>query len=217
VAVFFLLAGCKSNPANSKEKPVSEKAVPASQPQPVAQEKLPPPTRQDVQDAVHRVFGDDVVISSRISPAFIVGDFNGDEIQDVAVVVEPVAAKLGHINGEFANWTIQDANQFFLPAPGVHVVNPPVLKPAHVEKNEMLLAIIHGFGPSAWRSSDARQSYLVKHAAATFVGTSRSFSEKYIRAMKLSVQTDVIKARRNSKPGYFFWTGSNYAWHPENG
>ncbi len=211
-----LLAGCKKVDSSPAEKPVPAKVVQASQSRTAAQQP-PPATMQDVQETIHRIFGNDVVVSSRGKPAFIAGDFNGDEVQDLAVFVEPVAGKLGDINSELANWTIQDADQFFLPTPGAHTVTIPEIKPAHVEKDETLLAVIHGYGPTAWRNPQARQAYLVKHAAATFLGTSRSFSEKYIRDMKLAIQTDVIEARRNNKPGFLFWTGSNYAWHPKNG
>jgi hypothetical protein len=216
-AVLFPLAGCKKpNSSPAVEKPISASALPAPQTQPAGQQNVPPPTMRDVQETVHRIFGDDVVVSSREKVAFIAGDFNGDEVQDLAVFVEPVAEKLSDINSELANWTIQDADQFFLPTPGARVVNMPEIKLAHVEKDEILLAVIHGFGSTAWRNPQARQAYLVKHAAATFLGTSRSFSEKYIREMKLAIQTDVIEARRDKKFGFFFWTGSNYAWHPRN-
>ena len=220
LAILCLAQGCGKKDASSKtqiEKPVSSAAVNASQPQPVVKKKLPPPTMKDVEEAVQRIFGDDVIISARIKPVYIVGDFNGDQVEDLAVAVQPVSSKLQAINSEVASWIIQDADKFFLPNPGVHSVRMPEIQSPHVEKDEMLLAIIHGYGPSGWRNPDARQTYLVKHAAANFLGTERSFSEKYIREMKLAVQTDVIKANRDNKSGFLFWTGSNYAWHPNNG
>ena len=220
LAILCLVQGCGKKDASSKtqiEKPVSSATINASQPQPVVKKKLPPPTMQDVEQAVQRVFGDDVTISSRVKPVYVIGDFNGDEFEDLAVAVQPVAAKLDAINSQVANWIIQDADKFFVPNPGVHSVRVPEIQSPHVEKDETLLAIIHGYGPSGWRNPNARQTYLVKHAAANFLGTERSFSEKYIREMKLAVQTDVIKANRDNKSGFLFWTGSNYAWHPNNG
>lgn len=80
-----------------------------------------------------------------------------------------------------------------------------------------MLAIIHGYGPAGWRNLDARQAYLIKHAAATFQGTAPSLSEKAIRVMKLPVETEIIKEVRNNKKGFLFWTGGLYAWHPSEG
>ena len=184
---------------------------------PAQAEKLPPPTMKEVEEAVHRVLGDNVTVSSRIKPAFIVGDFNGDQVEDLAVAVEPVSAKMSELNNEFANWIVQDADDFFLPKPGVHAVVMPAPHVPHVEPGEVLLEVIHGFGPKGWRNPQARQVYLVKHAAANFLGTGRSFKEKYIREMKLIIETDVIKENRGHKSGFIFWTGSNYAWHSNNG
>ena len=66
-----------------------------------------------------------------------------------------------------------------------------------------------------WRS--ARQAYIVKHAAATLLGTAPSVSQKAIRAMHLPQETDIIKQVRNNKKGFLFWTGGVYAWHPSEG
>jgi hypothetical protein len=86
-----------------------------------------------------------------------------------------------------------------------------------VAKGEEVLAIIHGVGAKGWRDSDARQAYIVKHAAATLLGTAPSISQKAIRIMHLPFPTDIIKQVRNNKKGFLFWTGGVYAWHPSEG
>jgi hypothetical protein len=218
-AIIALLQGCAKK---DSVKPQAEKAIAATvvnggQPQPGVKEKLPPPTMKEVEEAAHRVLGDDIVISSKLKPVYIVGDFNGDDVEDLAIAVEPVKSRLSDINGEFANWIIQDADKFFLPDPHAHVVKMPEVQEPKVQAGETLLLVVHGYGPTGWRNPAARQTYLVKHAAANFLGTGRSFREKYIREMKLTIETDVIKENRDSKQGFLFWTGSNYAWHPNNG
>lgn len=216
-----LLQGCSKKADSSKpaktEKPVGAVIVNPGDPVPGQAGKLPPPTMKEVEEAAHRVLGDNVVISSKVQPAFIVGDFNGDHVQDLAVAVEPVSGKLAELNNEFSNWIVQDADDFFLPKPNVRTVKMPEPHVPHVEAGDVLLEIIHGFGPQAWRNPQARQVYLVRHAANTFLGTGRSFKEKYIREMKLIIETDVIKEDRGRKSGFIFWTGSNYAWHSNNG
>ena len=133
------------------------------------------------------------------------------------MIARPAASKLDDVNNELANWTIQDADKAFIPPPGKKVVVPPKQERPRVEPGEQVLAIIHGFGPTGWRNPDARQAYIVKHAAASLQGTAPSISQKAIRAMKLPVETEIIKEIRNNKKGFLFWTGGAYAWHPEQG
>ncbi|HEY7405931.1 MAG TPA: hypothetical protein VIB39_20565 [Candidatus Angelobacter sp.] len=221
ITVFVLcaLAGCSSKNSNGQiEKAI---AVPTPQSSPVAGStpaaKLPPPTQAEVEAAFHRVFGDDLTIDARNHQSFIVGDFNGDESEDLAIIARPAAGKLSDVNSELSNWIIQDADKAFIAAPGKTVVVPPHQERPRVESGEEVLAIIHGYGPQGWRNPDARQAYLVKHAAATLLGTAPSLSQKALRAMKLPYETDIINQVRNNKKGFLFWTGGVYAWHPSEG
>ncbi len=218
-AALTALQACNhsSNGAVPAEKPI---AVATPQPSPAASPtatpKLPPPSQAEVEAALHRVFGDDLVAIAN-SQSFIAGDFNGDQSEDLAVIARPAVSKLDDVNNELANWTIQDADKAFIPPPGKKVVVPPKQERPRVEPGEQVLAIIHGFGPSGWRNPDARQAYIIKHAAASFQGTAPSVSQKAIRAMKLPVETEIIKEIRDNKKGFLFWTGGAYAWHPEQG
>jgi hypothetical protein len=219
-AVFITLGGCsnKSSSAQPVEKPIA-----ASAPQPSAAQKatpavkLPPPTQAEVESAFHRVFGDDLITNAANRQSFIVGDFNGDESEDIAIIAHPAPGKLDEVNSEFSNWIVQDADKAFIAPAGKAVVVPPRQARPHIEPGEEVLAIIHGFGPQGWRNPDARQAYLIKHAAATFAGTAPSLSQKAIRAMKLPLETEIIKQVRNNKKGFLFWTGGVYAWHPSEG
>jgi len=221
VVLATLLLGCKqSGPKNNNnvEKPIPVTAVPV-QKTPEAQPDLPPapPTAADAASALQRIFGGDLVLEQGIRPAFIAGDFNGDDSQDLAVIVRPAPGKLQDLNSELANWIIQDANNYFIPPSGQHTVAlPPVASPK-VAEGEELLAIIHGHGPQGWRNASALQAYLVKHAAATFVGKSPSIAQKSIRQMHLPVKTEIIEEIRSNKKGFLFWTGQAYAWHPNQG
>jgi hypothetical protein len=219
VAAVPLLAGCNNRAKIEAqiEKPISAAAIPTPAPASKPVPKLPPPTQAEVEAAFHRIFGDDLAAQRGPVPFFIVGDFNGDESEDVAILARPAPGKLDDINSELSNWIIQDADKAFIPAGNKAVVTPPVVKRPSIEKGEVVLAIIHGVGPGGWRNPDARQTYIVKHAAATFRGIAPSVSQKAIRAMKLPVETDIIKEVRNNKKGFLFWTGSLYAWHPEQG
>ena len=214
-------AGCTSNHAQNVEKPI---AVATPQPTPTASAvlppKLPPPTKAQVKEAVSRVFGEALIAqveNAGGTATFIVGDFNGDQSEDLAVIARPAPGKLDEVNNELSNWILQDADKAFIPVPTKSVVVPPHQARPHVERGEQLLAIIHGVGPEGWRNPEARQAYIVKHAAATFEGTAPSISQKAIRVMHLPVETEIIKEVRNGRKGFLFWTGGVYAWHPSEG
>jgi hypothetical protein len=217
-ALFAALPGCNSSKQElAVEKPIiAAKTSPSPAAAATPMPKLPPPAQAEVEAAFHRVFGDDLVADFSDPQSFIAGDFNGDQSEDIAIIARPARGKLGDINNELANWIIQDADKAFIPPPSATgKVTPPAQKRPQIQANEEVLAIIHGFGPKGWRNADARQAYLVKHAAATFVGTAPSISQKAIRAMRLPVETEIIQEVRNNKKGFVFWTGGLYAWHPE--
>ena len=220
-SVLAALPGCTSNHAQNVEKPI---AVATPQPTPTASPvlppKLPPPTKAQVKEAVSRVFGEALIAqveNAGGTATFIVGDFNGDQSEDLAVIARPAPGKLDEVNNELSNWILQDADKAFIPVPTKSVVVPPHQARPHVERGEQLLAIIHGVGPEGWRNPEARQAYIVKHAAATFEGTAPSISQKAIRVMHLPVETEIIKEVRNGRKGFLFWTGGVYAWHPSEG
>jgi hypothetical protein len=218
VILLLLLSilGCesKNKPGTLVERPISTpQPAPPSAATPAAPPKLPPPIAAEVQAACARVFGDVLVIDCTRRQNFIVGDFNGDGSQDLAVIVRPARGKLAEINSELANWTIQDADKAFVPTPGQRVVRMEKPAAAKMMEGESVLAIIHGYGAKGWRDPAARQAYLVKHAAATFQGTAPSISQKAIRAMHLPVETEIIQEMRGRKKGFLFWTGGLYAWH----
>lgn len=207
-----LFSGCKSSAPPRVEQPVTVAApAPRVEPEPA---KLGAPTIGDVKTAIQRVFGDDVVLSSAF-PAFISGDLNGDGFEDLAVVVHPAPGKLGDINNELSNWILFDADKYFIAPMGKSVVIPPVIARPRIEEED-ILAVIHGHGPNGWRNPEARQSYLVKHAAANYSGKVSSLSEKKIRGLKLAVKSEVLKGERNHRKGFLFWTGTAYAWQDAN-
>jgi hypothetical protein len=215
--LFVLGCGKRNAPSEARfEEPIPESTPQAEKaPEPAA--PTPPPTASEVIAALRRVFGDDLIIDRSSRPAFIAGDFNGDTIQDLAVIVRVAPGKLPDINSELANWTIQDADHFFVPSPDKSVVAVPVIAAAKITEGEEVLAIIHGVGREGWRNPAARQAYLVKHAAASLLGTSPSVAQKSIRAMRLPVESEIIHELRRNRKGFIFWTGSQYAWHPAKG
>ena len=220
-AILAALPGCTSNQAQNIEKPIAAATLqPTPAASPAVPPKFPPPTKAQIKEAVSRAFGEALipqVEDAGGAATFIVGDLNGDQSEDLAVIARPAPGKLDEVNNELSNWIVQDADKAFIVPTGKAVVVPPKQARPRVERGEQLLAIIHGVGPEGWRNPQARQAYLLKHAAATFEGTAPSVSQKAIRTMRLPVETEIIREIRNGKKGFLFWTGGVYAWHPSEG
>src|SRR5689334_19076421 len=107
----------------SREAPIQLTAAATKETPPQSPAPLPPPTLADVRDALHRVFGDSLA-STRIG-AFVTGDFDGDQSQDVAVIVRPNAARLRDINDPLANWIVEDPAHAYLPPRNQAVIHLP--------------------------------------------------------------------------------------------
>jgi hypothetical protein len=165
-----LFAGCAGSsprrPAAAAEAPPpAESPAPEANATPAASDTveartLPPPNAAEVSGAVERIFKGAVTVNA--APAFAVGDFNGDEAQDLAVAVSPAPGRLGEINDELAGWIIKDP---FAPAPAGAVPYGEARRRVLVEEADTLLAVIHGYGAEGWRDARATQTYVLKDAA----------------------------------------------------
>ena len=132
-------------------------------PQPNQMPELPPPKLEEVQEAVKRVFKDAVVIDPSRNPSFLVGDFNGDLSQDLAVILKPVESKLPELNQEFPNWIAREPLEDVLPKSRIiagaakPLPNAAAGQTVRFEQSDVLLAIIHGDGPRGWRETEAHR------------------------------------------------------------
>ena len=110
LAGLVMIPSCKRQ--NQKvEKPVEVKAQTPLGVQPVIQPvyaKLPAPTPNEIKEALDRVFQGAGIADDKENPRYIVGDFNGDSSEDLAIWVKPLPERLAELNDEFANWTLVD-------------------------------------------------------------------------------------------------------------
>lgn len=161
----------------------------------------PSPTEAELHAVVKRNYEDVVTIDDSRPTPFIIGDFNGDSSEDIAVVVKP--RKLSDLNSEYVNWILEDPH---------HLQQASI----NVRKNDLLLAVIHGHKGEGWRHEFARQTYLLKNAVGTDLATMsitqlRSSGESRLLP---SLRGDVIREKLQGSGGIIYWTGGKYAWHP---
>ena len=217
-----------ANPAGDQQKtselqptPItSSSPVPSfpalAQVTPAAQKENGPPKTDEVADAVARVFANSVKLDQNHPSPYLVGDFNGDGSEDIAVITRANADALGDINNELANWTLEDPTEIPIPeTPAASQVARS--KAVKVDKSDVLLAIIHGVGPQGWRNREARQTYLLKNAVGTGAeAQSAAALRRWSAKQNLpSLRGDAIAESINGRRGLIFWTGASYAWAPQ--
>lgn len=201
IALCVSAFGCAGAEKSKVEAAPSPATVAAKQEQ---MAKLPPPDLDQVQQAVKRIFKDSAVVDVSQQPSFVTGDFNGDLSQDLAVIVKPGSGKLAEINGEFPAWIIRDL--FRSTAPGT---------PIRVEENDLLLAIIHGYGSDGWRDSQATQTYLLKNAVGSGMGvqSGKEFATANTGKTLPPLQGDLIREVIRGTAGYLYYAAPAYSWY----
>jgi hypothetical protein len=165
-----------------------------------------PPSPAEIHGALLRAFFGCVEIPP-MSGGPVVGDFNGDGSQDLAVMVRPSEERSYEINDALRNWVVQD-----LRLQSMRLV--PARSP-RVEKGEALVAVLHGHGPAGWRSPEARQAYLLKNAAMGKLGAVRRAGETQPTSKRPPLRGDAIVEEVNEGTARFlYWTGARYASWP---
>jgi len=229
------LCGCAKPPAQPVvEQPVVEQpaapqaSVAVPQP-PTEMPVLPAPKLEEVQVAVTRIFKDAVVIDTNRKPSFLVSDFNGDFSQDLAIVLKPAAGKLSELNQEFPNWIAREPLKEVLLPKSKMLAHPIAARPSanpaagqtiRFEQSDVLLAIIHGYGPNGWRDPEATQTHLLRDV----VGANISILpfKSAIKAYKgikpfPNIHGDLIQQTLIGQSGFLHFAGGMYGWYdPKN-
>lgn len=207
IIALVLLSACTSN---NKPRVEAAPAAPASSPTTSDQSQqivkaLPPPELKAVEDAVKRVFKGAAFINAAAAPAFVAGDFNGDQSQDIAVVVKPAPDKLGEMNEEFPTWMLRD------PFGSLESKSPRL----RIAADDEMLAVIHGYGENGWRDPDATQAFLLKNAVGSEMETRAP--KEFLAAnqgKKLPrLRGDVLGEKVGGKAGYLYFAGATYGWY----
>jgi hypothetical protein len=177
-----------------------------------------PPQTAEVRAALQRIYKDAVVFDER-APRVVVGDFNGDGSEDIAIAARPSASKLSDLNDELANWIVADPRKVQAPDPrnfdphqGVQKLRPPDER-ARVEASDTLLVVIHGFKTEGWRNPEALQTYLLKNAAGMSMNTqARAEAQAVLHTKTLHLFGDAIHENLRGESGFIYWTGASYGW-----
>lgn len=206
IAFCLLASGCaKTETALIEQRP-------AYQPPPAPQAtnqllvpKVTAPKLIEVEDAVRRVFKDAAVIDQNSNPGFIVGDFNGDESEDLAVVLKPAPGQLPAMNEEYPAWLLRDP----------FGATPTSSGHLRIEDTDTLLAVIHGYGANDWRDNQATQTYLLKNAAGPGLSSksARDFLKENSGRKLPRINGDVITETVRGARGCLYYGTATYSWY----
>ena len=223
VGLALVMVGCAKapEPPRAEQPPPAEAVLPQATPtvevKPEPAAKLPPPTQDEVRGAVARIYKGAVVVDTN---RFAVGDFNGDGSQDVAVVATPATGMLGEINSEVANWILEDPQKIVLPDSKKATQRlAPVPAPTRVAQSDVLLVVLHGHGPSGWRSPESRQTYLLKNATSGGIRSQQMTTLRKANRGKTALPKmwgDIISETLGAEPGFLYYNGSKYVWYPRS-
>lgn len=219
----MLLSACATPPPSPEATPTAAEnqpmaALPPEPPPLPSPAALPAPTPAEVSAAINRLYKDAVRVSTTPTPGFVVGDFNGDQSQDIAVIVEPVKEKLDDLNSEVAAWLIRDPLSTSQP-PAIMAVsavsqNEPPVRTTIAASDAVLLAVIHGYGPQGWRDQQAQQTYLLKNAAGSDMAVQpRRAAIAALKTPPPPARGDVIKATMAGAGGFLYFDSATYAWY----
>jgi rhodanese-related sulfurtransferase len=204
VSLLSLVAGC----SNSARPLVAEEQPPAYQPTPqstpIKMAVALAPKLVEVQEAVKRVFKDAVVIDSNYNPNFLAGDFNGDASQDIAVILKPAPDKLEQMNQEFPPWLLRDPR-----------AGKSQRMSLRVEKDEVLLAVIHGYGTNEWRDPEATQTFVLKNVVGKDlrVESGKDFVASNSGRRLPRPLGDLIAETLQGTQGYLYYAAATYSWY----
>jgi hypothetical protein len=175
-----------------------------------------PPKASEVQAALARTYKGAVAFDER--GPLVIGDFNGDGSQDIAVVVRASKDKLAELNDELSNWIVADPLKVQPPDPrsfdphqGVQKLSPAPARP-RVEAGDALVVVIHGFKESGWRNPEAMQTYLLKNVAGADLRAEPRAAAQSDAQKRLRLLGDVIRERLGDESGFLYWTGASYGW-----
>lgn len=159
------------------------------------------PTEAELLTVLTRNYEHALTIDHTQATTFLVGDFNGDSSEDIAIMVRPAKAQLAMVNSEYSNWILEDPRQ-------VTRAREQKTRPAPVtvSSNDLLLAVIHGFEREGWRHALARETYLLKNAVGQEFETQPRRHSRF--------RGDVIREKLDGTTGMIYWTGGKHAWHP---
>jgi hypothetical protein len=164
-----------------------------------------PPAHKITNEFVHQQFGKEFTLVPELAPVF--GDLNGDGVEDVVIAARcknPMLDEADH------NYTVIDPYYDFFGYGDPHVTTR-FSEPDPVRRGLMVL-IIHGAGPDAWRSEAPRSKYVVVNLPY------KALSVRKMKLRKKTIEAVYIEeAGETGESSALFYDGKKFRYVPMGG
>ena len=119
------------------------------------------------------------------------------------MIVRPAPEKIAELNQEYPPWILKDPFSVGQPAQ------------PRITEQEVMLAVIHGYGPSGWRDPQATQTYLLKNAVGPDLKayTKSDFLNANAGKNVPGLAGDLLAETLRNAAGYLYFTGAQYSWY----
>ena len=156
------------------------------------------PSANDMQAIITAQFGPEFVLAQ--SFPVLTGDFNGDGVEDVALVVTPKGAL--QIDSERFR-VIDPSSEYF-------GLGDPKITAQFASQNPggpRYLLIIHGLGKDAWRIKEPKERFVVINVSFDRISVGHVVKKKKAMDDINLEETGIISS-------FLYWNGHRYKWQP---
>jgi hypothetical protein len=168
----------------------------------VAQEKSPDPAPAD-NDFVQKEFGSSCSLAPQWTP--VTGDLNGDGVEDVVIVAHCKNPLIDQGEKDFK--VIDPYNSFY------GYGNPKItsqMGPNDPKLQGIDVLVIHGSGPSGWRSPTPQAKFVIINLALKRI----TVKKMRVKKKKTTTAIYVEEAGADQMTSVIFWDGKKYRYEP---
>jgi hypothetical protein len=154
-------------------------------------------------DFLHKSFSASCSLDPKWGP--VTGDLNGDGIEDIVIVARCKNPLLDE--GEKSYRVIDPYNSFY------GYGNPRVtsqMGPDDPRMKDVVLLVIHGDGPEAWRSPTPKGKFVIINLAVKQI----TIRKMRVKKRKTATAIYVEEAGRDQMTSAVFWDGKKYRYEP---
>lgn len=156
------------------------------------------PSGNDMQAIITAQFGPEFVLAQ--SFPVLTGDFNGDGVEDIALVVTPNGA----LQTDTERFRVID------PSSDYFGLGDPKITAQFASKypgGPRYLLIIHGVGKDAWRVKEPKERFVVINMTFDHISVGHVVKKK--KAMD-----DINLEETGILNSFLYWNGHRYKWQP---